>query len=92
MKTFVNTANKGTLNMRAEPSSNAKVLARIPYGTELEVKQTTSEWSQTIYDGKTGYVMNKFLEDKAKIITKDDLKRVYDSLSQSLKLIEKLIK
>ena len=92
MKTFVNTANKGTLNMRAEPSSNAKVLAQIPYGTELEVEQTTSEWSQTTYGGKTGYVMNKFLGDKTKIITKDDLKKVYDSLSQSLKLIEKLIK
>ena len=92
MKTFVNTANKGTLNMRAEPSSNAKVLAQIPYGTELETTSTTSDWSQVTYNGKTGYVMNKFLGEKSKQITKNDLQKIYNSLKENLTAIENILK
>ena len=92
MKTFVNTANKGTLNLRAEPSSSAKVLARIPYGTELEVESINSEWSKTKYESHTGYVMNKFLAEKTNQIKKEDLQRIYNSLKSTLSTIESILK
>lgn len=91
MKTYVNTANKGTLNLREEPSSSAKVLAQIPYGTELEVTNTTTDWTMTTYNNKQGYVMTKFLGEK-KEITKSDLLKIYNSLSQTLQLIENTLK
>ena len=91
MKTYVNTSNKGVLNMREEPRANAKVLAQIPYGTELEVTTTTTEWTITTYNGKQGYVMTKFLGDK-KEITRSDLLKIYNSLSQTLQLIENTLK
>jgi len=49
MTTFVNTANKGTLNLRAEPDSKSKILAQIPYHTSLEVEYVDSNWSKTTY-------------------------------------------
>ena len=91
MKTFVNTPNKGTLNMRAEPIATSKVLAQIPNGTKLEVSITTETWSEVTYNGIKGYVMNKFLGESNNI-TKADLKHVYDSLQQALKTIESILK
>lgn len=90
MKTFVNTPDKGKLNMRAAPSSTAKVLVQIPNGTKLEVGNTTETWSEVVYNGIKGYVMNKFLGEMS-TITKADLKCVYDSLKETLALIEKVL-
>lgn len=90
MTVYVNTANKKTLNLRAEP--NGKVLAQIPNGTKLEA-QSEGEWSKVGYNGKIGYVKTEFLSiSQDKIITKDDLKKIYDSLQQTLKTIEQILK
>ena len=91
MKTFVNTPNQGTLNMRAEPSTTAKVLAQIPNGTQLEVQITTETWSEVTYNGNKGYVMNKYLGEN-KSISKADLQKIYDSLKSTLATIEKILK
>ena len=85
---YVNTPNKGTLNLRAEPSINAKTLAQIPYGTVLETDFTTGEWVQVSYKGQTGYVMCKFLGDSEK----QKLQKIYDSLKETLKVIEEALK
>ena len=90
MTVYVNTANKKTLNLRAEP--NGMVLAQIPNGTKLEA-QSEGEWSKVGYNGKIGYVKTEFLSiSQDKIITKDDLKKIYDSLQQTLKTIEQILK
>lgn len=91
MTTYVNTPNKGTLNLRSEPNSNSKILARIPYNTALEVESTINDWSKVIYNNIEGYVMNQFLGDK-KSITKDDLQKIYSSLKDTLKTIENILK
>ena len=90
MTVFVKTANKGTLNLRAAPGG--KIIAQIPNGTTLEA-QSEGEWSKVEYDGKTGYVKTEFLSiSNDKIITKNDLKKVYDSLLSTLKTIETILK
>lgn len=90
---YVKTDNKGTLNLRAEPSSKGRILAQIPYGTQLETSQLDANWSKVTYDGKTGYVMNKFLVvSLRKEITRNDLQKIYNSLQETLKLIENIIK
>ena len=88
MKTYVNTDNKGTLNMRAAPSAKSPVLARIPYGTALEAEMVTDEWSKVTYNNQIGYVMNKFLGESDKEI----LQRIYDSLKSTLQTIESALK
>lgn len=90
---YVKTDNKGTLNLRTEPSLKGRVLAQIPYGTQLETSQLDANWSKVTYDGKTGYVMNKFLVvSLKKEITRSDLQKIYNSLQETLKLIENIIK
>ena len=90
MIVYVKTANKGTLNLRATP--NGTVIAQIPNGTKLEA-QSEGEWSKVGYNGKVGYVKTQFLSvSNDKIITKDDLKKVYDSLQTALKTIESILK
>jgi len=91
MIVYVETPNKGTVNMRAEPKKSAKVLAQIPYQTSLEVEYYDSTWSKAVYNGKTGYIMTEFLSS-GKSITKNDLQHIYNSLKQTLETIEKVLK
>lgn len=91
MKVFVDTINKGTVNMRAEPSRKAKILTQIPYKTQLEAEYVNSEWSKVGYNGKIGYVMTEFLSS-GKSVTKSDLQQIYDSLKKTLETIEKVLK
>jgi len=55
----------GSLNLRAEPSLNAKVLGQYPTGTWMTVLSENGEWSKVSVNGKEGYVMNKFLASSA---------------------------
>lgn len=91
MIVFVDTINKGTVNMRAEPSRSAKILAQIPYHTNLEAEYVNNEWSKVGYNGKIGYVMTEFLSS-GKSITKNDLQLIYDNLKKTLDTIEKILK
>ena len=52
---------EGSLNLRKEPRANAKVLLTIPQGTVIPILNRGSDWCQTQYEGKTGYVMTSFL-------------------------------
>lgn len=89
MTVYVKTANKGALNLRATPGG--KITAQIPNGTPLEA-QSEGEWSKVEYNGKIGYVKTEFLSiSNDKIITKNDLKKVYDSLQSTLKTIEAIL-
>ena len=47
---------------------------------------------QVTYNGKTGYVMNKFLGEQKAQITKEDLQRIYNSLKSTLQTIENVFK
>ena len=90
MIVYVKTANKGALNLRATPKG--VIIAQIPNGTQLDA-ESAGEWSKVNYNGKTGYVKSEFLSvSKDVIITKDDLKEIYDSLQQAIKTIEKILK
>ena len=90
MIVYVNTPNKGTLNLRKAPQG--AIIAQIPNGTKLEA-QSEGEWSKVEYNGKIGYVKTSYLSvSNNAIITKEELKKVYDSLQQALKTIEIILK
>ncbi len=90
MTVYVNTANKGTVNMRAEPSKSAKVLAQIPYKTTLEAEYVNNLWSKVKFNDKSGYVMTEFLSS-GKAVTHSDLQQIYNSLKDTLNMIEKVL-
>lgn len=51
----------GTLNMRENPSTTARVLRTIPRLAELTVLQQEGTWCLISYQGMTGYVMATYL-------------------------------
>lgn len=61
MKALV-TADQGkTVNMRANPSKDARVLAQIPIGELVDMIEEGSEWSSITYNGREGWMMSMFL-------------------------------
>lgn len=53
----------GALNLRAEPSLNAKVLGQYPSGTWMSVIESEGDWSKVKVNGQEGYVMSKYLAE-----------------------------
>lgn len=51
----------GSLNLRIRPQRGTKVLRRIPKGEVIPVLSRGSGWVKTSYDGKIGYVQEKYL-------------------------------
>ena len=60
-KYVVNTKND-PLNLRAEPNTKSKVLAKIPKGTIIEVDQIENGWGHTTYNGKPGFCSMSYLK------------------------------
>ena len=90
MKAIVKTPNKGALNLRANP--NGTIITQIPNNTSLDVL-IDGEWAKTTYQEKEGYVKLSFLSIPGLAeITKQDLKKIYDSLAATLKTIEEVLK
>lgn len=94
MTVYVKTDNGGTLNLRPAPKKNSvPVLAQIPNNTQLDAPNGLGdEWTKVSYKDTIGYVMTKFLATAKKDITKAEIQRIYDSLQQTLKVIEGVLK
>ena len=60
------TTKKGSLNLRIEPKSNAKVLCTVPQNDQVVVIEPGETWSRIVYEGIQGYAMTKFLTVEAK--------------------------
>lgn len=62
LETRVVTAASGsTVNLRHTPGGS--LLARIPIGTEVVVEATKGEWSRLTHDGRTGWMLTKYLRE-----------------------------
>ena len=51
----------GALNLRESASLTAKVLGQYPAGTLVEITESGDEWCKVSVNGKTGYMMTKYL-------------------------------
>lgn len=82
----------GNLNLRVEPSTSSVRIAIIPDGTILTVTDETIDgsWGKTSYDGKTGWVMTRYLEeikpdDGMILVSREDLQKCYDLIGNMLR-------
>ena len=58
----VDTGDDATvLNLREAPDATSAVLDRVANGERLRVQRRQSEWTQVIYNGREGYLMNRYL-------------------------------
>lgn len=51
----------GRLNLRETASLTAKVLGQYPTGTLVEINESGSDWCKVTVNGKSGYMMTKYL-------------------------------
>lgn len=59
----VATGNDGKLNLRDEPRSGARIMAKFPNGTQVTILDALdSTWDLVRAGGQTGYMMDKFLK------------------------------
>ena len=57
------TASSGsTVNMRKTPSSNGALISKIGIGQIIDVTSVSGDWSAITWNGKSGYMMSKFLQ------------------------------
>lgn len=61
ISTAIVTTPSGSLNLRSDMLPGSRVLTTIPRGTTITVLQKLEAWTQTNYNGYTGYVMNTYL-------------------------------
>ena len=59
----------GRLNLRQTASLTAKVLGQYPTGTLVEIIETGDEWCKVTVDGKTGYMLTKYLSSDSQNLT-----------------------
>ena len=59
----------GALNLRETASLDAKVLGQYPTGTLVEIHEKGNEWSKVTVNGKSGYMMTRYLRDSEKNVT-----------------------
>ncbi len=59
----------GALNLRESASLEARVLGQYPTGTLVEIIKAGSEWHQVSVNGKSGYMMAKFLNTEDASLT-----------------------
>lgn len=57
----------GALNLRETASLSAKVLGQYPTGTLVEIIESGDEWHKVTVNGKTGYMMAKYLKVTDKV-------------------------
>ncbi len=55
------TTESGTLNLRAQPSQTSQVIVQISRNAEVSIIQYGDVWSAITWQGRTGYVMSRFL-------------------------------
>ena len=82
------------LNMREGTNTSTKVIQVIQKGEKVEVIKKDGKWSQVKYNGKTGYVYNRYLAEttvkKGTVKVGDSRLNVRTKASMSGKIIGKL--
>ena len=61
MGTAVVTTSGGSVNLRAQASTSAKVLYSVPNASIVTVQAKGADWSAVTYNGTFGYIMSKYI-------------------------------
>lgn len=62
MQTATVRTQSSNLNLRAEPSQNSRIIARIPNGSKIQILGNDGKWYLTLWNGSQGYVSGDYLE------------------------------
>ena len=62
MQTATVSTQNSNLNLRAEPSQNSRIIARIPNGSKIQILGNDGNWYLTLWNGSKGYVSGDYLQ------------------------------
>jgi len=93
MSELIVTANIGkTVNLRMSPSTSSAIVQAVPVKQKVQlIEKTNTEWYKVQYKSLKGYMMAKYLKSADSTISQEDLREVYNSLKETLVLIEKIL-
>lgn len=78
--------------MRETPSKTGLLICTVPIGTEVTVvSKVDDDWSKIQYNNQVGYMMSQFLTNETTYVTKAELQKIYNSLSETLKIINEVL-
>lgn len=81
-----------TVNFRSSPSKNAQIIAKIPFGTIVDVLQeVNTEWAKIQYNGTKGYMMREFLVKENNKTLYEQLQQIRAQVVDTLTLIDNLL-
>lgn len=60
------------LNLRQSPQEDSPVLSALPNGTRIRVQRRLGQWTQVHYQGKTGYLLNRYLNFRTGLVDAQD--------------------
>lgn len=84
-----------TVNMREESSRKARIICKVPVGTEVDIISDVGDWCLIEYNGKGGWMMSNYLEydgqdgessDDTLRVPRDKLEEIYNQLGDWLGL------
>ena len=92
----VTSSNGKAVNLRAEPSTSAKVLCTVPNGVDIDLLTRLDEtWYKIRYKGIEGYMMRKYITEPhdptTTPINLPELEEIYKHLDKALTLLKKLM-
>ena len=79
-----------TVRMRSQASSASSTLAKVPLETIVDVVAELNGWKQIVYNGKTGYMMDEFLQKKETVTNEYYVKIKCASAAEAKRLAELL--
>ena len=86
--------NGSNVKMRNKPSTSSGLYWEIPVGTVVSVLNKDDEWAQIQANGRSGYMMTKFLRfesapvaEETVVVSKAEVQKAYDILGNAIKQI-----
>jgi uncharacterized protein YgiM (DUF1202 family) len=58
------TVNVKTVNVRSEPNTSSEIVLKLNYGDEVVVISSSNGWDYVKINNSSGYIFNKYLNDK----------------------------
>ena len=94
MNAVVYAENGSNVKMRNKPSTSSGLYWDIPIGTVVTVLDKNDDWTQISVNGRTGYMMTKFLrfedvtvDEETVTVPKAEVQKAYDVLENAVKQI-----
>lgn len=76
----------GNLNVRDEPSTNARRIGQIPNGQTVAVYEENGEWSRVAWEALNGYAMSKYLSPVEMLsVPRDQMQIIYEQIGSWLR-------